>query len=269
MSTSESSTTYFIRVRGRILGPYNVAQLKALRARGQLSRANEVSTDRTNWQSVVEIEHLFNTGIKTFNTSIKTTSSDLEELEEVDLSTAPPPRSAPIWHYAVGDEQYGPVTLVELRGMLRSGQVMDDDLVWKDGMADWVPLSSIAELKAVSKPGVVTTGTQPSPIYVLQSHFCIACGSATDARAEVCPKCGVRQSYADDVPRKDRITAALLAFFLGGFGVHHFYLGNTLIGVIYVIFCWTLIPAIIAFVEFIILMTMSDKKFAAKYARAM
>ena len=64
---------------------------------------------------------------------------------------------------------------------------------------------------------------------------------------------------------KNKTTAALLAFFLGGFGVHRFYLGRTLSGVMYLLFFWTFIPAIIAFVEFIIFLTMSDDTFNQKY----
>ncbi|MCE7937639.1 MAG: NINE protein [Chloroflexi bacterium CFX6] len=64
---------------------------------------------------------------------------------------------------------------------------------------------------------------------------------------------------------KSRVTAVVLAFFLGGFGVHKFYLGNPTAGIVYLLFCWTLIPAFIAFVEFIILLTMTDDVFNAKY----
>ena len=64
---------------------------------------------------------------------------------------------------------------------------------------------------------------------------------------------------------KARMTAALLAFFLGSFGVHKFYLGRTLAGVIYLVFFWTGIPSLIAFVEFIMLLAMSDNDFDLKY----
>ena len=64
---------------------------------------------------------------------------------------------------------------------------------------------------------------------------------------------------------RSRVAAALFAFFLDGLGIHKFYLGRTGEGVIYLIFFWTLIPAIVAFIEGIIYLTMSDGEFARKY----
>lgn len=64
---------------------------------------------------------------------------------------------------------------------------------------------------------------------------------------------------------KNKMTAGLLALFVGVFGVHKFYLKQTGIGVVYLLFCWTGIPGIIAFIEAIIILTMSDDDFNAKY----
>ncbi|WP_218966776.1 TM2 domain-containing protein [Snodgrassella alvi] len=36
---------------------------------------------------------------------------------------------------------------------------------------------------------------------------------------------------------KSRIVAALLAFFLGGLGIHKFYLNQNLQGILYLVFC--------------------------------
>ncbi|HXL55740.1 MAG TPA: TM2 domain-containing protein, partial [Chitinophagaceae bacterium] len=63
---------------------------------------------------------------------------------------------------------------------------------------------------------------------------------------------------------KNKITAAILAFFLGGIGIHRFYLDEAGKGILYLIFCWTFIPAIIAFFDFIIFLTMSEENFNSK-----
>lgn len=65
--------------------------------------------------------------------------------------------------------------------------------------------------------------------------------------------------------KKDKLIAALLAFFMGVFGVHHFYLGNKGRGIIYLIFFWTAFPAIIAGVEGILWLLMDEDEFDYKY----
>jgi TM2 domain-containing membrane protein YozV len=64
---------------------------------------------------------------------------------------------------------------------------------------------------------------------------------------------------------KNRTTAALLALFLGGLGLHKFYLDKWVWGIIYLIFCWTFIPAVISLFEAIGLFMINDEKFNAMY----
>ncbi|WP_228439797.1 TM2 domain-containing protein [Chryseobacterium phocaeense] len=65
--------------------------------------------------------------------------------------------------------------------------------------------------------------------------------------------------------RKEKNTAAILSLFLGGLGIHRFYLGQTLMGMFYLIFCWTLVPAFIAFIDFFVFVFMAQNKFDLKY----
>jgi TM2 domain-containing membrane protein YozV len=111
---------------------------------------------------------------------------------------------------------------------------------------------------------------------------CYACASVLDMRAELCPRCGVRQPVVPGMPHgqlaiasvpvmspattsKSKTAAILFAFFLGGIGIHKFYLGQVASGIVYLLFFWTFIPAFIAFIEFIVLLTMSEDTFARRY----
>jgi TM2 domain-containing membrane protein YozV len=49
--------------------------------------------------------------------------------------------------------------------------------------------------------------------------------------------------------RRDEVVGILLALFLGTFGLHHFYLRRTGLGVLYLCFFWTGIPALLGLIE--------------------
>lgn len=66
-------------------------------------------------------------------------------------------------------------------------------------------------------------------------------------------------------PVKSKVTAILLALFLGGIGAHKFYLDRTGWGILYLVFCWTLIPGCVAFIEAIIYACTSEDAFHYKY----
>ncbi|MFN9175585.1 MAG: TM2 domain-containing protein [Synechocystis sp.] len=64
---------------------------------------------------------------------------------------------------------------------------------------------------------------------------------------------------------KNRFVALVFALFLGSFGLHKFYLGHVLAGIMYLIFSWTGIPTILSFIDVIILATMDERKFNVIY----
>jgi TM2 domain-containing membrane protein YozV len=61
-------------------------------------------------------------------------------------------------------------------------------------------------------------------------------------------------------------TLLALTFLLGGFGAHKFYLGKHWQGTLYLVFFWTLIPSLIALVEFIVYAFTSEDKLRQRYA---
>ena len=64
---------------------------------------------------------------------------------------------------------------------------------------------------------------------------------------------------------RERWIAVLLAFFLGWFGAHKFYLGQPLWGVAYLLFSETGIPALMGFFEGLYYIFIGYDEFHAKY----
>src|SRR4249920_345435 len=90
---------------------------------------------------------------------------------------------------------------------------------------------------------------------------CDACSEQIDTKAEICPSCGVRQR-----PPVSKAALLLLTFFLGGLGGHKFYLGKYWQGALYLLFCWTYIPGLIALIEFVIYAFTSSERLNEKYS---
>ena len=72
--------------------------------------------------------------------------------------------------------------------------------------------------------------------------YCQYCGSLIDYESVICPKCGVpvasiQMNYIKNqgISEKDWLTALLLCLFLGGLGIHRFYVGKTATGILWLL----------------------------------
>ncbi len=59
------------------------------------------------------------------------------------------------------------------------------------------------------------------------NSFCPNCANPTPNGMAFCTSCGVALNTAPASTSKSKLTAGLLGLFLGGWGVHNFYLGYT------------------------------------------
>lgn len=90
-------------------------------------------------------------------------------------------------------------------------------------------------------------------------NFCQNCGKPVGAGAAVCMNCGYaiqQMPMYNPALQKSKMAAGLFGIFLGGFGVHNFYLGYTgkAIAQILLSFCFG-IGAIWGFIEGILILT--------------
>lgn len=63
------------------------------------------------------------------------------------------------WYFSRNGTQLGPVPESELRAKLAAGEISQIDMVWREGMTDWLPVAKIPEL---STPGQ-TALKEPAP----------------------------------------------------------------------------------------------------------
>lgn len=96
--------------------------------------------------------------------------------------------------------------------------------------------------------------------------YCVDCGTLIYKQAEICPECGIRQPTHGGQADSEKVAAGILAILLGGLGAHKFYQGNVKLGVIYLCFFWTGIPALLGLIEGILMLIADDREYAEKYA---
>lgn len=103
---------------------------------------------------------------------------------------------------------------------------------------------------------------------------CYGCEKPLHTSAVACPHCGAMQTSAAGTAAnhptasdKSKVTAGVLALLLGGIGIHKFYTGAWGWGIIYIVFCWTYVPALIALIEGIRYLVLTPEDFERKAAQ--
>jgi hypothetical protein len=79
------------------------------------------------------------------------------------------------WYYVDGGQQAGPVDVAQLAALASTGKIQSDTLVWREGMAGWVPYGEavpggapVPEIGVPPNPGTVAAG----------GLICCECGRA-------------------------------------------------------------------------------------------
>ena len=184
MAGDDAAETWYVRARGRILGPLSWDQLLALRHRGQLARFDQVSRDRHAWVAADSLERLFpRTGTGAFAVGPGARSPAPHRHKEpessafliLDDDAAAEPVASPAspagptdeepagWHYADAGTPRGPVGYPELKRLAREGRIGPATLYWRSGLEQWTPGSELPELNrlwpfAEDSPSARTAG---------------------------------------------------------------------------------------------------------------
>mgnify|MGYP003646184445 CR=1 FL=1 len=138
---------YYVRIRGKVAGPFTVAQLQKLKARGQFRRVHQVSPDGTNWQPAAELLSLFPAKPEKPKVSVKTASDAAGEESDYPVGeNVPAAATEDQWYYSIDEAQFGPVSFHEMQRLAKFQKIGPDDMVWTTGMEYWLPAKSDTRL---------------------------------------------------------------------------------------------------------------------------
>lgn len=143
------------------------------------------------------------------------------------------------WYLLRNGQAHGPYPEEQVREWIRAGQILADEKLNREGDPNWLSLDMIPEFAGGWAAGPAAHGATP-PAYA---------------------------GYSGQ-PAKDKMVAGILAILLGWLGIHHFYLGNTTIGVIYLIVSLcsgTSLGWVFGIIDGIIYLTKPEDQFQRNY----
>jgi hypothetical protein len=182
---SRGPAEWYVRARGRVLGPFNHPQLVSLRDRGRLSHDDEVSHDRRSWMKAADVPAIYG---KTAEAPAQSSRGEREEWPVLALVEDSGPGQVwvaadveTLWFVARGDLQQGPMSHAEVQRLIAAGEVGPSSLIWKQGMPTWLPASQVPELRfdsaaAVASPYVYLPRTSGLAVASLVLGLLWLCG---------------------------------------------------------------------------------------------
>ena len=123
--------------------------MKQLAASGQLKTDDLVrKADQTMPVAAGDLQVLFSELQPTART--RTTPPPPLTSEKKKSDTADRKAMSKEWYYAKGDQKHGPITSERFRALAKCGALEPTDLVWTEGMTDW--------MKATVVNGLIESG---------------------------------------------------------------------------------------------------------------
>ena len=168
-----SDQTYYVRMHGRVLGPFVLSRLQAMAQATKVNHSHEISTDGNSWKKAAAYPEIFDVVAApvvaaqqevvddlqlapavVVDPAVVQQKSDVDPAflaEEGDRKKKKPPGQVE-WYFAVSgetdSEPEGPVTRTEIEQRIKAGDLVRSDMVWQSQMNDWARAGTRPEFKA-------------------------------------------------------------------------------------------------------------------------
>ena len=219
-NTFMSDQQYYVRFRGRTLGPFSEARLQELIKRGQVTRMHEISVDSISWQPADAITDFFGPSTEQRHTeAVAPANSDASHAHQQPVT------EQANWYANLNNENKGPVTKSQLSQWIASGAITAETLVWREGKEDWEPAnvampeffpnaSNPSYQAPVATQAETQTGAMKNCPFCTQiinsaaikcphcqsmlNKFCSNCGKQCAENQDVCLHCGTTLNPTND-----------------------------------------------------------------------
>ncbi len=135
---------YYVRFKGKRIGPLDEQRVELLLSRGQLTAHHEISDTEGVWQRIGQWQESQATGEATGNEpNAGSDDPAAKGTRHSESDDGLPPTSGAVaaasdqWHVAFDGEQSGPYSEAKVGEMIRDGQIVSRSQVWRSGMDQW------------------------------------------------------------------------------------------------------------------------------------
>lgn len=148
--------TYFVKIRGRVIGPFGSDRMAQMVRQGNLSRIHQISLDGKSWQTASEFPQFFQSAVvPTPVANSQPTARQPDNVSadmEIGFATAEQNSEGgdnEQWYYGINDQSTGPVSRSMIVQLLSTGQLSQSDMLWQSGMSDWKPVKNFSAFAGI------------------------------------------------------------------------------------------------------------------------
>jgi len=178
---------FYVRIRGRVQGPYQPSQVRVLVQKGQLGRFHEISSDNVTWNKVADYPELLTApapveaerppvddSTQSANAShdyphddVLRRSYDSSSASAAGIDSDPEPAGG--YFYGLQGVKHGPVSRQQLRQLYLTMQLAPATPVWREGLAEWLTLATLPEFVGLGANPSAIPQQQHQPGYIANS----------------------------------------------------------------------------------------------------
>ncbi len=125
---SDQNERFYVRFKGRVLGPLTREKTVELAKRGQITKQHELSPDGVAWKQAQEFPELFAS-----ERSIASQTTAREKTNEASTPATPKEE----WYAHFNNSNQGPVDLMGMKNWIALGIVNKETMIWRTGMSEW------------------------------------------------------------------------------------------------------------------------------------